>query len=467
MAKRKDKFIPNVEISGIADKGKAVGRDKDGQVYFVEDAVPGDVVTVSYRRKKKGVPFGKMHVLETPSADRIEPFCDHFNVCGGCKWQHLSYEAQLRHKETYVQDAIRRIGKITPEKVIPILGAPKSQYYRNKLEFSFSEKRWITQEEVDTGAEIQQRKGLGFFKAGTFDKVVDIQTCYLQNEPSNAIRNFIRDYTIDKHTFYDARKNRGWLRNFIIRTNIDGQVMLIMVFKEEQEEERVALLDAILAQFPQIVSMYYVLNPKVNSTTIDLPYHHYYGEEVYEETLGDITYKIGPKSFFQTNPEQAKNLFDIVRSFADLQPTDNVYDLYTGLGSIALYVAQDCKQITGIETVEEAIHFAKINQVYNHIDNATFYAGDVGDILTEAFIEKHGSPDVIITDPPRVGMHKDVVQVLLQTGAKKIVYISCNPSTQARDLLALSEKYTLKKMQAVDMFPHTHHVENVALMELK
>lgn len=466
MARKKLKIVPNVSMTGIADKGMAVGRDPEGQVYFVDGAVPGDVVTVEYKRKKKGVPFGKVHSIDSPSADRVEPFCQHFDICGGCKWQDLSYEAQIRHKQEHVYSAIRRIGKLEADEMMPILGSNLTSYYRNKMEFSFSSKRWITQEEVDSKKEITQWNALGFFKAGTFDKVVDIRTCYLQNAPSDELRNFVREITMGEYDYYDPRSHKGWIRNIIIRTNLKGEMMIIMVFNHEDEKERTKVLDQMLAKFPSIVSMYYVINTKVNSTTVDLPYKHYFGDETIEESLGDVAFKIGPKSFFQTNPSQAKVLYDVAKEFAGLTGEENVYDLYTGLGSIALYVADQCKQITGIEEIEEAIHYAKINQDLNNISNASFYAGDVKDILTPEFVEKHGKADVIITDPPRAGMHPDVTQVLLHSGAKKIVYVSCNPATQARDLQILSEKYRLTKMRPVDMFPHTHHVENVALMEL-
>lgn len=466
MGRRKLKIVPNITMTGIADKGRAVGRDSEGQVYFVEGAVPGDTISVAYKRKKKGIPFGRVHEIETPSEHRIEPFCQHFHICGGCKWQNLEYDAQLKYKEYFVYNAIKRLGKMEADDMQPIMGSELTKYYRNKMEFSFSNKRWITEEEVASGEEITERDALGFFKAGTFDKVVDIHECYLQNDPSDEIRNYIREITEGKYDYYDPKTHQGWLRNYVIRTNVKGDVMIIFSFNYELKEDREYILDAMLEKFPQIISMYYVFNTKVNSVTINLPYHYYYGEKDITEQLGDIEFLIGPKSFFQTNPTQAKRLYDLAKEYAQFTGEENVYDLYTGLGSIALYVADQVKHITGIEDIEEAIDYAKINQKHNNIENATFYTGDVKDILTTEFIQKHGKPDVIITDPPRAGMHKDVVEVLKHSGAKRIVYVSCNPATQARDMDLLRDKYKLTKMRPVDMFPHTHHVENVSLLEL-
>ena len=465
---RKPKFVENVRLSGIADKGKAVGRDPEGQVYFVDGGVPGDLVTVQVQKKKKGVPFGKVSVLQEASEERIEPFCPHFDLCGGCKWQNLSYKAQLEHKTEYVQSAIRRIGKVEVEQWEDILGGEKTQYYRNKLEYSFSSARWMTEEEISSNEEITNKKGLGFNKSGTFDKVIDLSVCFLQTKTTDELRNWLREYTSgEDYKYYNSRGKSGWLRNIMIRTNEKGEILILLSIAYEDGDLRPKLMDDMKEAFPSIVSMYYVISDKMNSTTIDLEYVHYHGKDVLLENLGHVQFEIGPKSFFQTNTTQAKALYDIVKEYADFQGNENVYDLYTGLGSIALYVAKDVKSITGIEEIPEAIHYANVNKELNKIENASFYVGDVKDILTEEFVAKHGKADVIITDPPRVGMHKEVVETLVESGAKKIVYVSCNPATQARDLEILSEKYAVKKMRPVDMFPHTHHVETVALLELK
>lgn len=468
MARQKRKIVEQVRFSGIADKGLAVGRDPGGQVYFIDGAVPGDEATVEVLRKKKGVPFGRVHHITEESADRVKPFCQHFDLCGGCKWQNLSYEAQLREKDLFVRNAIQRIGKVEVGEWEPILEGGKTQFYRNKLEYSFSSARWMTEEEISGGEIIEDKKGLGFNKAGTFDKVINLETCYLQAEPSNAIRNWLRSYTSGTNfPYYSSRSKKGLLRNIMLRSTEKGDFLVLMSFAYDDEELRRQLLDDLIKEFPAIKSVFYVISNKVNSVTIDLDYHHYYGEEVLIEYLGDVAFQIGPKSFFQTNTTQAKRLYDIVKEYADFQGNENVYDLYTGLGSIALYIAKDVANVTGIEEIPEAIHYANINKDLNQIHNANFYTGDVKDILTDSFVQKHGIADTIITDPPRVGMHPEVVQTLLKSGAKKIVYVSCNPATQARDIQLLSDRYDVKKLRPVDMFPHTHHVETVALLELK
>lgn len=466
--KRKKKIVEQVRLTGIADKGRAVGRDPEGQVYFVEGAVPGDLVQVEVQRKKKGVPFGRVAELTEASPERIDAFCKHFELCGGCKWQNLSYEAQLKYKEAHVKNVMQRIAKVDIEEWLPVLACKEEKHYRNKLEFSFSSARWMTEEEIQSDEIILDKKGLGFNKAGTFDKVIDLTECYLQAEPSNSIRNWLRQFTAnDEFPYYNSRSRKGWLRNIMLRSTEAGEWLVLLSIAYEDEEKRCSLLDKMIETFPAIKSVFYVISDKMNSTTIDLDYHHYYGEEVLVEHLGDVAFKIGPKSFFQTNTKQAKRLYDVVKDFADFKGNENVYDLYTGLGSIALYLADQVKSITGIEEIPEAIHYAKINTSFNNISNARFYVGDVKDILTDGFVEKHGAPDVIITDPPRVGMHKDVVQTLLLSGADKIVYVSCNPATQARDLSLLSEQYKVVKIQTVDMFPHTHHIETVALLHKK
>jgi len=465
---RRPKIATDISISGIADKGMCVGRDAEGSVYFLQGGVPGDVVDAVITKKKKGLPFGFVKEVKSLSPHRVEPFCDHFGICGGCKWQHLDYTVQVEHKERQVRDAIRRIAKVEPGEFIPIFSNAEMSRYRNKLEYSFSNKRWITEEEVASGEKIVQSKALGFHRPGVFDKIVNIDTCHLQIDISNKIRNFLRDFTAgEEYKYYDIRGNHGFLREMVVRTNVKGEVMLILIFGQKDAARMETITNAIIAEFPEIVSLFHIINPKNNSSFYDLEPVHLHGAKYLTEDLGAIQYKIGPKSFFQTNPKQAKELYDIAKDFADIQEGDNVYDLYTGLGSIALYVADQCKQIVGIEEIEEAIDLAKVNAEHNDITNATFYAGDVKDLLTDDFVDKHGKADIIITDPPRMGMHKDVVEMFLKLEVPKIVYISCNPSTQARDIGILSEKYTLEKIQPVDMFPHTHHVESVALLKLK
>ena len=464
---RKQKVIEGIQITGIADKGYGVGRDEQGKVYFVETAVPGDVVTVRTRRFKKGTAFCSIESFQHKSEKRVASFCAHYELCGGCKWQHLGYADQLQEKQKHVENSIVRIGKVQPEEILPICGAEKTQFYRNKLEFTFSDSRWLTEEEVKSEVEISDRSALGFHKPGTFDKIIDIDKCYLQDDPSNEIRLFLRSYGREHNIpFYNVRSHKGFLRNIIIRTSTTGEVMIILIVASSNDQWIADMLNALIEAVPSISSAYYVINEKHNSSYTDLPMHHFFGKEGMTEKLGNITYEIGPKSFFQTNPFQAKQLYDITKSFADLQGHETVYDLYTGLGSIALYMADQCKQIVGIEEIPEAIEFAKKNQKLNNIENASFHAADVKDLLDETFANTYGKPDVIITDPPRVGMHKDVVETIMALSPKKIVYVSCNPTTQARDINILLSKYKLEKMQAVDMFPHTDHIENVALLSL-
>jgi 23S rRNA (uracil1939-C5)-methyltransferase len=469
MGRRRRKFfvVENISISGLADKGRGVGRDEEGKVFFVENVVPGDVVDVLVTKKKENFHEGQPHRFRSYSQDRTVPFCEHFGTCGGCQLQHLRYQSQLEHKQLIVQNALQRIGKIEVDEVFPILGANSTTYYRNKIEFAFSNKRWLSKEDIRSGVS-KYEDVLGFHRAGAFDKILDIRHCYLQPAPSNELRTGIK--TIAKKqglSFHDARTHKGYLRHIMIRISTLGEVMLIVSVFEDDPDRLFPLLEAIRESFPQITSLYYCINPKLNDFILDLDIIHYSGKAWIEETLRDVRFRIGPKSFFQTNTRQAEQLFTIVEEFAGLTGTENVYDLYTGLGSIALFIAQNCGHVTGIEEVEAAIEDARINMEINGIQNATFYAGDVKDILTDTFVEKHGKADVLITDPPRAGMHADVVKTLLQLESPKIVYVSCNPSTQARDFNLLNEKYHIRKIQPVDMFPHTHHIENVALLELK
>ena len=490
MARKSKSFIaPAVPIHGVADRGKGVGRTPEGLVLFVEGAVPGDVVDVFVQKKKGGFGEGRIEKLIHPSPQRIEAFCQHFSVCGGCKWQHLEYSAQLEHKNQAVLDAFQRIAKVPVQEFLPILGAPETRYYRNKLEFAFSNKRWLLPNEMPAAAlkgwaenvtALPQDEndsasppspspkfpGLGFHRAGAFDKVVDIHHCHLQAEPSNAIRNAAREIALEQDLeFYNVRRHEGFLRNLMVRLTTTGECMLLVSFARDEPEAIQAYLDALLARLPgQITTLVYCVNTKRNDTVFDQEMIEYFGKGYVEEQLDGLRFKIGPKSFFQTNSVQAKNLYDVVVQFAELKGTENVFDLYTGTGSIALYVARFCRQVVGIEEVPEAIADAEENRLLNTIQNTVFYAGDVKNVLSPEFVEKHGVPDLVITDPPRAGMHEKAVRFLLDMAPPSIVYVSCNPATQARDVQLLSEKYDVLKVQPVDMFPHTHHIENVALL---
>lgn len=466
--KSQKKIIPNVRLTGIADRGKAVGRDEEGMVVFVEGGVPGDLMDVQTQRKKKGVWNGVPHLIHEYSEDRAEAFCKHFYECGGCKWQHLSYQAQIKHKNQGVLDAFSRIAKVEIDDIQDIVGAEKTRAYRNKMVYSFAGRKWISQDIIDTGEEVDFRNGLGFYRAGAFDKVVDIEECHLQDDLTNKLRNWLRTYTL-KHeiSYHDPRSHKGFMRNLFLRNNRKGEWMVNIIYHSDDQSIIKPMLEAIRNEFPQIVSLWYTINPKMNDSTADLDRLHFSGDKFLQESLGDVKFNIGPKSFFQTNTYQAEKLYQTVLDFADFQGDENVYDLYTGLGSIALYVAKQCKQVVGIEEIEAAIEDAKMNQELNNIDNAIFYAGDVKNILDDAFAEKHGKPDILITDPPRMGMHADVVEMLLKLESPKVIYVSCNPSTQARDIALLKEKYDVLKIRPVDMFPHTHHIENVALLKLR
>jgi 23S rRNA (uracil1939-C5)-methyltransferase len=460
-------ILEAVPIHGVADRGKGVGRTDDGLVVFVDGAVPGDVVDVFVQKKKGGFAEGNTERIVVPSPDRTAAFCQHFMVCGGCKWQNLAYEAQLRHKNQVVLDAFERIAKVEVGEFQPIMGSPLTTDYRNKLEFGFAHRRWLLASELDD-PEVVAGGGLGFHRAGAFDKVVDIERCWLQPDPSNQIRNAARRIAAAQAlAFYNLRRHEGFLRNLMVRTTTIGEVMLLVSFAYNDEEAIAGFLDAMLAEFPQLTSLMYCINTKLNDTVFDLDMNVWHGRAYVEERLGDLYFKIGPKSFFQTNSLQAKQLYDTVVEFAALSGTENVYDLYTGTGSIALYVARQCRQVVGIEEVPEAIEDAELNRARNGIENAIFYAGDVKNVLSPEFIERHGAPDLVITDPPRAGMHEKAVQFLLNLAAPRIVYVSCNPATQARDLALLDARYKVLKVRPVDMFPHTHHIENVALLELR
>jgi len=458
-------ILTNVTITDIAAEGKAIAKVND-MVVFVPFVVPGDVVDLQVTRKKSHFMEARPVHFHTYSDKRTEPVCEHYGICGGCKWQILPYSEQIRYKQKQVVDNLTRIGKIELPEVTPILGSKRTEFYRNKLEFTFSNKRWRTFEEIAEEKEFDTMNAVGFHIPGQFDKVLDINKCWLQNDISNEIRNEIRRYALAKNlTFFDLRSQEGFLRTMMIRTTSTGELMVIMVFFYEDKEAQDALLQHIADKFPQITSLLYIINSKANDTITDQAVLVFKGAECIYEEMEGLKFKIGPKSFYQTNSEQAYELYKIVRNFAGLTGNELVYDLYTGTGTIANFVAHQARQVVGIEYVPEAIEDAVVNSKLNNIDNTLFYAGDMKDMLNAAFIEKHGKPDVIITDPPRAGMHEDVIDAMLFAAPERIVYVSCNPATQARDLSLLDAFYKVTAVQPVDMFPHTHHVENVALLE--
>lgn len=469
--KRKQKYpaIQGLEIVDLAAEGKALGRVND-QVVFVAGTVPGDVVNIQINNKRRRFMEGYVTEFVTYSPLRVEPFCSHFGQCGGCKWQMLPYSEQLAYKERQVYDQLTRLSGGVPIPTLePILGSAKTQYYRNKLEFTFSARRWVTYAEVEAGAELKSGGGLGFHIPGMFDKVIDIERCYLQGEPSNEIRNAVREFTLGKQGFdyYDIRAQSGYLRNMLVRTSSTGQKMVIVVFAYENEQKRIELLDFILSAFPDLTSLCYIINEKVNDSIADQEAICYRGTPYIMEMMEGLQFRINPKSFYQTNSEQAYELYKITREFAALTGSEVVYDLYTGAGTIANFVASKASKVIGVEYVEEAIVDARENSKLNGIGNTEFFAGDMKDVLTEDFIAEHGHPDVIILDPPRAGIHEDVAAVILKALPGRIVYVSCNPATQARDLSILCQHYDVLRVRPVDMFPHTHHVENVVLLERK
>lgn len=465
--KKQDIILENVLIESVAAEGKALAR-VDGTVLFVPFAVPGDVVDVKVTKKKKNYMEGFILRIVTPSEHRIEPFCSHFGICGGCKWQPLPYQMQLQAKQQQVYDQLVRIGHLDVPEISPIIPSGKTEYYRNKLEFTFSRRRWIFSDEDPDSMTEAERCGLGFHVGKFFDKVLDIKQCYLQKDPSDRIRLFIKEYALGHGLeFFDIREHTGFLRNMFIRTAEDGSVMLIVCFYHEDAGVRCALLDAVSAEFPQITSLYYVINGKANDSIADQECILYKGEEAIYEYMEGLKFKIGPKSFYQTNTEQAYRLYGVAREYAALTGQETVYDLYTGTGTIAQFVSSKARKVIGIEYVPEAIADAKENARANGITNCDFYAGDMKDILTDGFVEAHGKPDVVILDPPRAGIHPDVAEVILNAEPARIVYVSCNPASQARDLAILSGKYSITAVQPVDMFPHTHHVENVVRLDLK
>lgn len=467
---RKRKELPvieGVEIQGVAAEGKSIAR-VDDLVVFVPYGAPGDIVDIKLDKKKRS--YAEAHIVNMvkPSERRVEPKCEHFGVCGGCKWQHIPYEDQLEYKRNQVVDALTRIAKVEHPEVKPALGSQEIFAYRNKLEYTFSNKCWITFEDLRSGKEIEDCNALGFHIPGAFDKVLDIKKCWLQDNLSNEIRLFIRQYALSKgYSFYDIKAQEGFMRTLMVRIASTGEIMLIVVFGRPDQEAIEDVMAAVAERFPQITSLLYVVNQKVNDTIGDQEVVTYRGRDYINEEMEGLTFRIGPKSFYQTNSRQAYELYKVARSMARLKEDDLVYDLYTGTGTIANFVAKGVKKVIGIEYVPEAIEDAKLNSKLNGIDNTLFFAGDMKDVLTDSFINEHGRPDVMIIDPPRAGMHEDVVAVILNARPERIVYVSCNPATQARDLAMMDSLYKVEEVQPVDMFPHTHHIENVVRLSLR
>lgn len=463
---RKEIFLENIEVLRAGAKGVSIGKTPEGKTVLIQDAVPGDLVNVSVFKKKSSYLEGKAVEILRPSEYRVNPKCIHFGVCGGCKWQNLAYSAQLRFKQDEVENNLKRIGGFHDLKVSPILGSAQEYYYRNKLEFTFSNSRWLTLDEIRDSEATYERDALGFHIPGQWSKVLDIKECHLQAEPSNSIRLEAKRFAVENgYDFYDLKNQEGFLRTLMIRSNQKGEFMVMVQFFREDEPKRTAFLENLRRKFPEIVSLLYAINPKGNDSIYDLDIQVYAGEDHLMEEMEDLKFKIGPKSFYQTNPQQAYELYKITRDFADLKGDELVYDLYTGTGTIAQFVSKKAKKVVGVEAVQEAIDAANANAERNGITNCTFYCGDMKDIFDDAFIEANGTPDVIITDPPRDGMHKNVVENILKINPKRVVYVSCNSATQARDLEMMKHQYKIVKVQPVDMFPQTHHVENVVLLE--
>ena len=467
MRNRKKRLVfEDIEVTAAGAKGKAIGKAPDGRVLFISNAVPGDVATVRTTKRRKAYYEATAIEFKKLSDKRTTPECEHFGVCGGCKWQHMSYEHQLRYKQEEVVSNLTRIGKVSLPPISPIIGSTREYFYRNKMEFSFSDSRWLTEQEIASEEEIEDRNALGFHIPGMWDKVLDIKQCYLQEEPSNAIRLAVRAFAVEQGIpFFNPRKQNGLLRTLMIRTSSLGEVMVIIQFFREEAEIRKKLLNHILESFPGITSLLYVINSKANDTLYDQEIICYAGRDHIIEKMQELRFKITAKSFYQTNSEQAYNLYKVVKEFADLKGNELVYDLYTGTGTIAQFVASKARKVIGIETVPEAIAAAKDNAELNGIENVEYFTGDLKDFLTDAFIYEKGKPQLIITDPPREGMHKNVVEQILKASPDRIVYVSCNSATQARDLGLMDNEYKVTRVQPVDMFPQTHHVENVVLLE--
>lgn len=465
--KNKKTVLEGLLITDYAAEGKALAK-LDGKVIFISGAVPGDVADVLLTKNKKDWAEGRVLKIKELSKERVEPFCKHFGICGGCKWQMLPYAKQLQYKQQEVEQNLRRIGKVDLPEILPIIGADDTVHYRNKLEFTFSNKRYLTNDEIGQTDITAQQNALGFHVPRIFDKVIDIDECYLMDEVNNKIRNTVRSFALENNfTFYDIRQHTGWLRNIIIRLCTTGELMVNICLNFDEEADRKKLFDHLLQQVPEITTLLYTINPKWNDSIYDLTPQVYFGKGFATEKLEDFEFKISPKSFFQTNTRQAEKLYTVTREFAALTGNEIVYDLYCGTGSIGIFVSKQAKKIIGVEVIEEAIADAKENAALNNISHARFFAGDVIKICNDEFFAVHGRPDVIITDPPRAGMYEKLVNKLLEMAAPKIVYVSCNTATQARDLGLLSEKYQIEKIQPVDMFPHTHHIECVVLLKLR
>ncbi|WP_282050894.1 23S rRNA (uracil(1939)-C(5))-methyltransferase RlmD [Maribacter aquivivus] len=466
--KTKRVVFENVMVTDAAAKGKTIGKAPDGRVIFLNNTVPGDVVDVQTTKKRKAYFEGTAINFHSLSDKRVDPVCQHFNVCGGCKWQDMGYEHQLFYKQKEVENNLKRIGHLDLPELTPILGSEQQYFYRNKMEFSFSDSRWLTLEEVKSDNQIEDRNALGFHIPGMWDKILDIKKCHLQKDPSNAIRLETKKFAVENGlTFFNPRNQYGMLRTLMIRTSSIGEIMILVQFFENDKEKRELLLNHLSLTFPEITSLLYVINPKQNDTIYDQEIICFSGRDHIFEEMEGLKFKINAKSFYQTNSEQAYELYKITRNFADLKGDELVYDLYTGTGTIAQFVSKKAKKVVGIESVPEAILDAKANAERNEIENVDFFVGDMKNVFNEQFITQNGIPDIIITDPPRDGMHKDVVQQILNIAPKKVVYVSCNSATQARDLELMKEMYDITKVQPVDMFPQTHHVENVVLLEKK
>ncbi len=467
---RKKKELPlfeNLGITDVAAEGNAIARVND-MVVFIPFGAPGDIADIKIDRKKHSYAEGHIDKMVTPSPMRVEPMCEHFGVCGGCRWQHLPYSFQIECKQKQVKDALERIAKIEIPEISPILGSEKTREYRNKMEYTFSNRCWLTFEQLRSGVDFPDRDAAGFHIPGAFDKVLDIKKCHLQDDFGNRLRLFIKQFGKDHgYSFYDLRAQEGLLRTLMIRIASTGEIMAVMVFGRDDKEKITALLDAVKEQFPEITSLLYVINTKMNDTIADQQILVHSGRDHIVEEMEGLKFRVGPKSFYQTNSLQALTLYRVARDFADLKGDELVYDLYTGTGTIANFVARNARKVIGIEYVEDAIADARVNSAINNISNTEFFAGDMKDVLTDSFIETHGRPDVMIVDPPRAGMHGDVVKVILNARPGRIVYVSCNPATQARDLALLDAEYRVEKVQPVDMFPHTHHVENVVLLKAR
>lgn len=465
--RKKNITLEKVLVEDYAAEGKALAR-VEGKVIFIEGAVPGDVVDIRLGKNKKDWAEGKVTLVHQYSVDRVEPFCEHFGVCGGCKWQMLPYEKQLKYKQQEVEQNLKRIGKVALPAIEPILGCTETRFYRNKLEFTCSNRRYLLPDEIKSDQEIAPENAIGFHVPRLFDKVIDIYSCHLMHEPANLIRNTIRDYALAQgYSYYDIREHQGFLRTVIVRVLTTGEVMVNVVFGKEDKKSRVALLDHLLAKVPGISTLLYTINQKWNDSLFDQEPITYFGKGYAIEQLEDFRFKIGPKSFFQTNTHQAEQLYRVTREFAELTGRETVYDLYCGTGSIGIFVSGAAARVIGVEVIAEAIEDAKENAALNNIGHARFFAGDVIDVCGDDFFAEHGRPDVVITDPPRAGMHEKLVQKLLEMEAPLIVYVSCNPATQARDLNLLDARYTVTRVRPVDMFPHTHHIENVVQLKLR